>query len=209
MLIEPSVFCFRVLRFAFLDFYNSAQATAALIDMRNHKLDGRALTLEYASPSSAARSGSGTQTFNTPITEEDPNADPNAPPVKVRPPPTPKSSLKPPRLQKKERAAAREAAGLPPSVPVDAPNNPMPPPRNFGGERLKAKRGREGEDEGGERAQRGERREGGGEREEKRRGGKMAKWEIAGRARPGAALAMAKRAPTGIVASEGKKVVFD
>lgn len=33
-------------RFAFLDFYNSAQATAALIDMRNHKLDGRALTLE-------------------------------------------------------------------------------------------------------------------------------------------------------------------
>ncbi|KAL7416185.1 hypothetical protein BDY24DRAFT_413086 [Mrakia frigida] len=197
--------------FAFLDFYNSAQATAALIDMRNHKLDGRALTLEYASPSSAARSGSGTQTFNTPIVEEDPNADPNAPPVKVRPPPTPKSSLKPPRLQKKERAAAREAAGLPPSVPVDAPNNPMPPPRNFGGERLKAKRGREGEDEGGERAggeraERSERREGGGEREEKRRGGKMAKWEIAGRARPGAALAMAKRAPTGITTPTSHRI---
>lgn len=82
---------------------------------------------------------------------------------------------------------------------MDAPNNPMPPPRNFGGERLKAKRGRDGEEGGGE----------DGEKEERpRKGGKMAKWEIAGRARPGAALAMAKRAPTGIVASEGKKVVF-
>jgi hypothetical protein len=37
----------------------------------------------------------------------------------------------------------------------------------------------------------------------------MAKWEKAGRQRPGAALALAKRAPVGIVASEGKKVTFD
>ena len=152
------------------------------------------------------------QTFNTPIADEEAaeGADPAAPPAKVRPPPTPKSSTKAPRLQKKERAAAREAAGLPPSVPVDAPNNPMPPPRNYGGERLKAKRGRDGE-EGGE-GEDGEDRGGRGGDDRKERGGrdrKMAKWEQAGRQRPGAALALAKRAPVGIVASEGKKVTFD
>jgi hypothetical protein len=35
------------------------------------------------------------------------------------------------------------------------------------------------------------------------------KWEAAGRPRPGAALAMAKREKVGIVAGEGKKITFD
>lgn len=35
------------------------------------------------------------------------------------------------------------------------------------------------------------------------------KWEAAGRARPGAALAMAKREKVGIVAGQGTKISFD
>lgn len=136
---------------------------------------------------------------------------PTAADVKVRPPPTPKTTKKV-RLMKKERIAARIAAGLPPTVPVDAPNNPIPPPRNFGGERLKAKRSRgENEDGAGAEGGRDEGSRPGREREDRepeRKKGKMAKWEQAGRTRPGAALAMAKRESTAIVPSEGKKVVF-
>lgn len=42
-----------------------------------------------------------------------------------------------------------------------------------------------------------------------KRPAKMAKWEKAGRQRPGAALAMAKRENVGIVESQGTKVTFD
>jgi hypothetical protein len=42
-----------------------------------------------------------------------------------------------------------------------------------------------------------------------RRSGPKPKWEQAGRPRPGAALAMAKREKVGIVASEGNKITFD
>jgi hypothetical protein len=166
------------------------------------------LVIQYASASAAARSGTGTQTFNTPIVDgEDAPAD-----GKVRPAPTPRTTKKV-RLMKKERIAAREAAGLPPTIPVDAPNNPIPPPRNYGGERLKAKRSRgdmedgaDGEKEGEDRPPR-EERAAGGEREKKK--GKMAKWEAAGRAAPGAALAAAKRESQAIVQSQGKKMTFD
>lgn len=143
--------------------------------MRNHRLDGRSLTLEYASPAATARSGSGTQTFNNPAAEAQMV---EGVPVKVRPPPTPKTSTKK-RLMKKERIAARLAAGLPPTVPVDAPNNPMPPPRNFGGERLAAKRVRGEDDQGADAA---------GDSatwEERKRPKPMNKWEKAGRTAPG------------------------
>lgn len=45
--------------------------------------------------------------------------------------------------------------------------------------------------------------------ERRARPAKMAKWEQSGRQAPGAALAMAKRAATGIVESKGTKVTFD
>lgn len=35
------------------------------------------------------------------------------------------------------------------------------------------------------------------------------KWEAAGRPRPGAALAMAKREKVGIIEGKGEKIVFD
>ena len=45
------------LRFAFIDFATTEQATAALINPRNHRLDGRKLVLEYASADAVKRSG--------------------------------------------------------------------------------------------------------------------------------------------------------
>lgn len=42
---------------AFIDFHTSAQATAALINGRNHTLNGRALKLEYASADAVRRGG--------------------------------------------------------------------------------------------------------------------------------------------------------
>lgn len=42
---------------AFIDFHTAQQATAALINGRNHSLNGRALTLEYASAEAVRRGG--------------------------------------------------------------------------------------------------------------------------------------------------------
>jgi RNA recognition motif-containing protein len=44
-------------RWAFVDFTSTEHATAALINPRNHSLDGRKLTVEYASPDAVRRGG--------------------------------------------------------------------------------------------------------------------------------------------------------
>ncbi|EJD53542.1 hypothetical protein AURDEDRAFT_80002 [Auricularia subglabra TFB-10046 SS5] len=45
--------------FAFVDFHTTEQATAALIQPRNHHLDGRKLVVEYASADAVRRGGGG------------------------------------------------------------------------------------------------------------------------------------------------------
>ena len=45
------------LRWAFVDFTSTEHATAALINPRNHFLDGRKLKVEYASPDAVRRGG--------------------------------------------------------------------------------------------------------------------------------------------------------
>lgn len=50
MLMEAS-------RFAFLDFTSTEHATAALINPRNHRLNGRDLVVEYASADAVRRGG--------------------------------------------------------------------------------------------------------------------------------------------------------
>ena len=45
------------LRWAFVDFTSTEHATAALINPRNHSLDGRKLKVEYASPDAVRRGG--------------------------------------------------------------------------------------------------------------------------------------------------------
>ena len=44
-------------RWAFLDFHNVEDATSALLDTRNHHLDGRKLVVEYASAEAVRRGG--------------------------------------------------------------------------------------------------------------------------------------------------------
>jgi len=44
-------------RWAFVDFTSIEHATASLINPRNHSLDGRKLTVEYASPDAVRRGG--------------------------------------------------------------------------------------------------------------------------------------------------------
>lgn len=46
-----------VLRFAFVDFTSIEHATAALINPRNHQMDGRKLVVEYASAEAVRRGG--------------------------------------------------------------------------------------------------------------------------------------------------------
>ena len=46
-----------VFRWAFVDFTSTEHATAALINPRNHSLDGRKLKVEYASPDAVRRGG--------------------------------------------------------------------------------------------------------------------------------------------------------
>lgn len=48
---------FTLCRWAFIDFYNAAQATQSLIDGRNHYMNGRTLTVEYASSDAVRRGG--------------------------------------------------------------------------------------------------------------------------------------------------------
>lgn len=44
-------------RWAFVDFYTAAQATQSLIDGRNHYMNGRTLTVEFASADAVRRGG--------------------------------------------------------------------------------------------------------------------------------------------------------
>ena len=44
-------------RFGFVDFITTEQATAVLINPRNHHLDGREIVVEYASPDAVRRGG--------------------------------------------------------------------------------------------------------------------------------------------------------
>lgn len=189
--------------------------------MRNHRLDGRSLKMEvrpnrspssrarlleltsplglppqYASPSAAARSGTGSHSFNAPIAGA--NAAVEEP--STRPGPTPRTTRKI-RPMKAERAAAKLAAAV-------AAGTATPDEVAAHGAAVAAAAEHATSDGG---AGAGDRKRSapaeGGER--RARPAKLAKWEQSGRQAPGAALAMAKRENVGIVESQGKKVVFD
>ena len=51
-------------RWAFVDFTSTEHATFALINPRNHTLDGRKLTVEYASPDAVRRGGGPRELWN-------------------------------------------------------------------------------------------------------------------------------------------------
>ena len=54
------LFTFCATSFAFVDFTNTENATNALINPKNHRLDGRNIILQYASPDAVRRGGTGT-----------------------------------------------------------------------------------------------------------------------------------------------------
>lgn len=55
--IRADIYPWIVLRWAFIDFYTTAQATQSLIDGRNHYMNGRTLTVEFASADAVRRGG--------------------------------------------------------------------------------------------------------------------------------------------------------
>lgn len=109
------------------------------------------------------------------------------------PGPTPRTTRKV-RPMKAERAAAKLAKAVEDgsATPEQIAAHAAAAAGGGGGDR---KRSAEGGAAGGD--------------ERRARPAKMAKWEQSGRQAPGAALAMAKRAATGIVESKGTKVTFD
>ncbi|CAE6425526.1 unnamed protein product [Rhizoctonia solani] len=63
---------------AFLDFPNTAYATAVLVNPRNHHLNGRKLVLEYGSPDAVRRGGGGPRPSKRHIEKEEPKETPRA-----------------------------------------------------------------------------------------------------------------------------------
>ena len=57
--LQSYIYSLGTIRWAFVDFTTTEFATLALTNPKNHSLDGRALVVEYASPSAAQRSGLG------------------------------------------------------------------------------------------------------------------------------------------------------
>lgn len=153
-------------------------------------------SLQYASPSAAARSGTGSHSFNAPIAGADGGAEEE---VSTRPGPTPRTTRKI-RPMKAERAAAKLAASV-----AAGTATPDEVAAHGAAVAAAAEHAAAGGVPGGDR-KRSAPAEGG---ERRARPAKLAKWEQSGRQAPGAALAMAKRENVGIVESQGKKVVFD
>jgi hypothetical protein len=181
---------------AFLDFTTVEESTSALLDIRNHHMDGRDVKLEYASPD-ATRRGEG-------------KSQPGTGKTKVR-------------EGKKERLAKKQALGGEEGEAVEEDEEPSPKKRRRDDrgpsereERLKARSKRMGkagdEDEAEDsmeldqpEQEQGQRRPRPGPGEYKGREGKP---KYKARTKPGAALALAKRENVAIVPSEGVKIKF-
>ncbi|KAK4704659.1 hypothetical protein P7C70_g1554, partial [Phenoliferia sp. Uapishka_3] len=169
---------------AFIDFHMPEQCTRALLNIRNHSLNGRTLVVEYASAEAVRRGGIGTRAAI--------NANRGG----------------------RGGAAGGRGNGRPAAMPKknrdwdDADVISDAKSRSFeedGGDEEKATRGEFGfrpSGGGGRGAPRGGARGGRG-------GGRGGKPESSVRAKPGAALASAQRASEAIVESQGRKITFD
>lgn len=171
-LVPFLMFTVTSIRWAFVDFLTTDDATTALTNPKNHFLDGRKLVVEYASPDAVRRGGAGPRgdkdkTRSKPVngTGDQQDAEEGGQAEK-------------PRRERVRPVRKRDTA-------EDGEDQPAKRRRAEG----------EGEEDGGS-APRRERKESRGERSSK------------ARAKPGAALANAKRGAVSIVPSEGKKIVF-
>lgn len=154
---------------AFVDFMSKEHATTALINPRNHRLEGRDLVVEFASPDAVRRGGgAGTKTHAKPTGQREPRSYEKA---------DASPSLK--RKSKPEAEAEAEAMDA-----VQTPSAPSPGKRR----RL--------DDDAVPEFTRTDRKP--------RKDGKVPRT----RAKPGAALAEAKRETASIVPSQGQKIVF-
>ncbi|KAA1129894.1 hypothetical protein PGTUg99_004799 [Puccinia graminis f. sp. tritici] len=167
--------------FAFVDFETIEQATNVLVNLKNHRLDGRNLTVEYASVEAVKRGGGSVRSMHQqqqskrgylgsarPPGRPDRFQRDEAPHLARRPPP---STEPRPRTHPNNPSSTRSHQ---PTAPFAPPPSIAPPPAA----------------------------------EEPVR---KVKKEFKGRQKPGAALANAQRAPTGIVKNPetvGKKIVF-
>lgn len=173
---------------AFIDFTSIEHATAALTNPKNHRLDGRSLVVEYASPDAVRRGGGGPR--------------PKADAADARPRPrrggssrggrtdlggrSEGSSNRGDRGAKEDRGwwkGSREESAQEDVVAHVAPAQPA----------------------GAEAPATYDSGTGTGGGADRDRGGYRG---VKGRSKPGAALALAKRESTAIVASQGKKITF-
>lgn len=166
---------------AFIDFTTTEHATTALVNPKNHRLDGRSLVVEYASPDAVRRGGGG------------PRPKLDAPEGEARRGSSRRSERVGPRgLKHREKSdfdpkgqdrrtnndrawkGSREASAQVGAIATVHAAEVEAPRKKYGGSGT----------------------EGGGYK------------GVKGRSKPGAALALAKRESTAIVASQGKKITF-
>lgn len=180
-------------RWAFVDFHLPEQCTRALLNVRNHSLDGRTLNVEYASSEAVRRGGLGTRAAGPGAGRGGARGGRGG----GRGGGEMGGGGRPAKMEKKGRdwddQDVRESAK------VDYLEQPevrdfAPRPRSEFGFRPSAggpsDRGGRGGSRGG-------------------RGGRGGREESGVRAKPGAALAGAQRASTSIVESTGRKITFD
>lgn len=170
---------------AFIDFHLTAQATRALLNIRNHLLDGRKLNIEYASADAVRRGAIGTR-----------------------------AAIKAGRGGLAPRAGRGEASGrfvekkgrdwddgdVRESVKRDYFDDPEQPAEKKVRSEFGFRPTRPGAEGGTGRGGGGRGGFQGGDRDARKAG--------APRAKPGAALASAQRASEGIVESTGRKITF-
>jgi len=152
---------------AFVDFTNTEHATSALINTKNHFLDGRKLVVEYASPDAVRRGGGPGHTRDKKPRGEKDGAKEQRPRRRVE--------------DDSETSFKRKPKQEPARTDTEGDEQVQDTP---------AKRRRVDDDSGT--AGRGV------------KGGKNPR----ARAKPGAALALAKRETAAIVPAQGKKIVF-
>lgn len=166
---------------AFIDFTNPENATAALVNPKNHRLDGRSLVVEYASPDAVRRGGFGPRPkLGDPAGEQG------------------GSSRRPERVGPRG-LKQRDRSG------VDSQGQEQDQSADKG-------RGWKGSREAGAQVGVVVTEHAAAEVEAPRKkyedSGPGGYKGVKGRSKPGAALALAKRESTAIVASEGKKITF-
>jgi RNA recognition motif-containing protein len=164
-------------RFAFVDFETIDQATNVLVNPKNHRLDGRTLTVEYASVEAVKRGGGSVRSMQQQKRGYPGSAGSTGPgrPDRVQRDGAQQQPRRPPSAEARPRThpnpsstlSHQSTASFAPPVhsPPPAPDEPV----------------------------------------------RKVKKEFKGRQKPGAALANAQRAPTGIVKNPetvGKKIVF-